>query len=226
MKKHIFLIDDDESLGLTLKENLEYEGYKVTWVQDGKEAQSKIKSSIFDLIVLDVMLPEITGLDLLTQLRMTHTTPVIMISAKGSAQDRIKGLMLKADDYLSKPFHLKEFILRVQSQLRRPHSPNKKEAFNIGSSYVNLSQRKIVFHNKKIELLTKREVQLLQVLYNHSGSVISRDKIIVSVWQNSYTSSTRTVDNCILRLRKLLEPDPSNPQYILSQRGVGYSLNI
>lgn len=225
MKKHILLIDDDESLGLTLKENLEYEDYKVTWIQDGKKAIDKIKSPIFDLIVLDVMLPEVTGLDLLIQLRMTHSTPVLMISAKGSAQDRIKGLMLKADDYLPKPFHLKEFILRVQSQLRRSHSTSDiKDTFYIGPSYINLSQRRIILNNKKTELLTEREAQLLHVLYNNNGNVISRDKIIASVWKN--TSSTRTVDNCILRLRKFLEPDPSNPKFILSQRGVGYSLNI
>ncbi len=221
----ILLVEDDKTLGETLKENLELEGYTVDWQQTGAGLPEKAKSKTFNLIVLDVMLPVMTGLEALIEIRKTSRVPVMMISAKGSSQDRIHGLELKADDYLAKPFHLKEFLLRVQALLRRSQEAVAELNFaQIGRAYFDFKSFTVTSDSGDSEVLSSKEVGVVKLLLNKPNTVMSREDIISSVWGNSEFPSTRTVDNFIVRLRKLIEKDPSNPELIISHRGVGYSL--
>ncbi len=221
----ILLVEDDNILGETLKENLELEGYSVEWLQTGAGLVEKVNLTTYNLIVLDVMLPVMTGLEALTEIRKTSTVPIMMISAKGSSQDRIQGLELKADDYLPKPFHLKEFLLRVQALLRRSiESSNELNAAQIGRSLFDFKSFTVTTDTGETELLSSKEIGVVKLLLNKPNTVISRDDIISIVWGNAEFPSTRTVDNFIVKLRKLIEKDPSQPEVIISHRGVGYSL--
>lgn len=221
----ILLVEDDKMLGETLKENLELEGYSVEWKQTGANLPELVNTVSFQLLILDVMLPVMTGIEALKEIRKTSQIPIIMISAKGSSQDRIHGLELQADDYLPKPFHLKEFLLRVQSLLRRTSEnlPTLENA-EIGRAKFDLKSFTVETANGERETLSAKEIGVLRLLLNQPNTVISRDEIIRSVWGKSEFPSTRTVDNFIVKLRKLIETDPTNPEWIISHRGVGYSL--
>ncbi len=224
--KRILLVEDDKLLGEILKENLELEGYFVEWRQTGAALPEYIKSNPFQLIILDVMLPVMSGLEALREIRNTSQVPIIMVSAKGSSQDRILGLELKADDYLSKPFHLKEFLLRVQSVLRRSQSKEFQEIqqAKIGRAQFDLESFTVETVSGEKEILSAKEIGVVRLLIRQSNKVVSREEILNSVWGTSEFPSTRTVDNFIVKLRKLIENDPSQPEWIISHRGVGYSL--
>lgn len=221
----ILLVEDDETLALSIRDNLQLEGHGVSWVDSGPKALVLADEENFDLIVLDVMLPEIDGYDVLKKIRITKQTPVLMISAKGRIQDRIKGLELEADDYLPKPFHLKEFLLRVQSLLRRAQqSAPEPETLTIGSAQINLGLMRVDFGKGESETLSPREAKMLRLLIKNSHRVTSRDEMLSVAWSDNENPSPRTVDNFIVKLRKWIEEDPSTPRYVLSHRGVGYSL--
>lgn len=225
---NLLLIEDDFSLGATLEENLKLEGYRVTKVDNGAEGLEQARHGGFDLIVLDVMLPQLSGFEVLSQLRTTSDTPVLMISAKGTPSDRIKGLELEADDYLAKPFHLKEFLLRIQRLLKRAEKQAAPLArtISIGQATFDLEGLTVTPASGQPEVLSSRESQFIKILIKNSGKVVSRDEVVHAVWGSHENPSTRTVDNLVVKLRRWIEKDPSHPHIIVSHRGIGYSLKL
>lgn len=227
MTAHLLLIEDNEMLGSTLVDNFQMENYHIDWVKDGKEGLDVACSGIHDLIILDIMLPYLNGFEILKKLREQSSTPVIILSAKGQFEDRIQGLELRADDYMSKPFQFKELLLRVQNILRRHHSvPEAKvEILKIGQATFDLKALTVETPETK-DIISEKESLMLRLLYNHRNQVISREKILDTVWGTQNYPSARTIDNFIVTLRKWIEKNPSDPAFIISHRGVGYSLQL
>lgn len=225
--KKILLIEDEESLSRVLKLNLELEGFAVDTTLNGREAlELKDKIHTYDLVILDVMLPEVSGWDICAAFKSVSSTPILFISAKGSSSDKIKGLKLGADDYLAKPFDLEELLLRVQVLILRhsekKHPSTQNRLFNVGEFEVNTVTFEVYSSGEKVEELTKREIELLRLFDEHEGEVVSRDFILDELWGAENFPTTRTIDNYILSFRKLFEKDPKNPKYFHSVRGVGY----
>jgi two-component system, OmpR family, alkaline phosphatase synthesis response regulator PhoP len=221
----ILLVDDEDSIRNLVKFNLEEEGYEVVTAIDGKKALQKYHDEHFDLLILDVMLPEIDGFSIAEQVRLTNMDiPIIMLTAKDSSQDRILGLRRGADDYLTKPFNLEELLLRVQKLIQRSvKSPeNTPEHFEFGKNHINFVTFEVNSVNNGHFSLTKKEVMLLKLLVDRKNEVVSRQQILQSVWGYDVYPSTRTIDNFILSFRKYFEQDPANPIHFLSIRGVGY----
>ncbi len=222
--KRILLVEDEESILETLKLNLELEGYEVVGLARGREVLKTFNEQHFDLILLDIMLPDIDGLQLCEQIRLQDTDiPIIFITAKDSGQDRIFGLKKGADDYISKPFQLEELLLRIQNLLKRSskNSSASIEEFSFGANYVNFRTLDARCKTGNVKL-TKKEAMLLKLLIERKGEVVSRQQILQSVWGYDVYPSTRTIDNFILNFRKYFEDDPRNPVFIHSVRGVGY----
>ncbi|MEX1191277.1 MAG: response regulator transcription factor [Brumimicrobium sp.] len=221
----ILLVEDEESLSKVVALNLRLEGFDVTCVSNGREAISfKDKVHTFDLIILDVMLPEVSGWDICTAYKSVANTPILFVSAKGSSADKIKGLKLGADDYLAKPFDLEELLLRVQVLILR-HAENKNKPnslLTIGEFEINTITYEVYRSGKQVEELSKREIELLQLFKDHENEVVSRDFILDQLWGKDNFPTTRTIDNYILSFRKLFEIDPKNPKHFHSIRGVGY----
>lgn len=225
--KKILLIEDEESLSRVLKMNLELEGFAVKTTLNGREAIGfKDVVGDFDLVILDVMLPEVSGWDICTVFKSVSSTPILFISAKASSSDKIKGLKLGADDYLAKPFDLEELLLRVQvlilrhSDKQQPKTENK--LLKIGAFEVNTVTFEVFKSGECKAELTKREIALLKLFDAHTGEVVSRDFILDELWGKENFPTTRTIDNYILSFRKLFEEDPKNPKFFHSIRGVGY----
>lgn len=223
MNKKVLLIEDDDSLGLTLLENLQFDGFEVTVRKDGESGLEEARKPIYDAVVLDRMLPLKDGLDVLTELRRTSQVPVLMISAKGSSHERIEGLEALADDYLSKPFHLKEFKLRLESLIRRSNAIDMTE-LSVGLNTVDLISFELRRPDGTKERLSTREGLLLKSLAQAKGAPVSRDDLAQALWKNDANTNLRTIDNLVVKLRKLLGEDPENPQFLISHRGIGYSL--
>ncbi len=224
--KKILLVEDEESLVNVLSLNFELENYQVEVATTGLEALSKFDKSI-DLVVLDVMLPELNGFDVCKELRLKSDVPILFISAKGTSTDRINGLKLGADDYLVKPFNLEELLLRVQILIERnsPASVTIESVFEFDGRKINFKTFEIEV-NETRTTITKREAELLKLLISQKNEVVSRDEILDRVWGTDNFPTSRTIDNYILNLRKYLEPDPKNPKYFKSFRGVGYKFEI
>ena len=222
----LLLVEDEVSLLDLLKENLEEEGYKVVGVTNGKDAVKRFKEEHFDLIILDIMLPGMDGLNVCENIRLINNeTPIIFLSAKNTPEDRIKGLKKGGDDYLTKPFHLEELLLRITKLVSRNKSktdnPNVLSDYTFGENSVNFESYEATSKDGKFNL-TKKEAHLLKLLIENKGEVVSREKILQSVWGYSVYPSTRTIDNFILAFRKYFEEDPKNPEFFTSVRGVGY----
>jgi len=220
----ILLVEDEENIRETVKLNLELEGYEVVAAGDGKKALKYSHEQYFDLIILDVMLPEVNGFQVCEQVRLTNReVPIIFLTAKDTAQDRITGLRKGADDYLSKPFNLEELLLRVERLIQRTSKAPEvtPEIYAFGDSTVNFATYEANV-NSSTFTLTKKEAMLLKLLIDRKGEVVSRQQILQSVWGYDVYPSTRTIDNFILSFRKYFEADPKDPQYFLSIRGVGY----
>jgi two-component system alkaline phosphatase synthesis response regulator PhoP len=223
--KKICLVEDEESLSEMIKMNLELEGYNVEVISHGTEAYlTSSEMNQFDLVILDVMLPEVSGLTICREIRKHSKVPILFLSAKGTTQDRINGLKLGANDYLPKPFDLEELLLRVQVLIEGVEDFNKSiETLTIGHQEVNFNTFEV--RNKKTGSkteLSKREIELLLLFNNYEGKVVSRDLILDNLWKNDQAPTSRTIDNYILAFRKLFEEDPKNPIYFHSIRGVGY----
>lgn len=220
----IFLAEDEANLRAGIKLNLELEGYEVVTTDHGKEALKILKGQHFDLLLLDVMLPEIDGFQICEQVRLTNLeVPIIFITAKDTPADRISGLKRGADDYLTKPFELEELLLRIKNLLKRTSKApeNSVEQYSFGDNQVNF----VTFEAKGNQgdfVLTKKEAMLLKLLIDRQGEVVSRQQILQSVWGYDVYPSTRTIDNFILSFRKYFEADPKHPLYFQSVRGVGY----
>lgn len=225
MKYRILLAEDEPSLNETIRLNLELEGYKVSAVSDGKAALKLFKSERFNLVVLDVMLPEMDGFTVCESIRLENdSVPILFLTAKSSGSDRVAGLKLGADDYLTKPFNLEELLLRVQNLLKR----SVKTVVSTPTSYL-IGDKTVDFVSQEIRLkdgskiqLTKKEFMLLKLLVDRKNEVVSREHILETVWGYDVYPSTRTIDNFIVTFRKYFETDPSNPAFFLSVRGIGY----
>lgn len=215
----IVLVEDEKSLSEMIKMNLELDGFTVDVFDDGQKAFDNIsKLNSADLVILDVMLPKISGLDLCKEIRKNSKVPVLFLSAKGTSTDRIAGLKIGANDYLAKPFDLEELLLRIQNLI--PSSII--DTLEIGELTVNFNTFEIL--NKNVELisiLSKKEIELLKLFLEKEGQVVSRDEILDKIWPDQFPTS-RTIDNYILSFRKLFEEDPKNPLFFHSIRGVGY----
>ena len=224
----ILLVEDEEHLQHALKLNLEMEQYTVFAVGDGNSAVKAFREQKFDLVILDIMLPEMDGLMVCEHIRLHDAdVPVLFLSAKNTPADRINGLRKGADDYLTKPFDLEELLLRVNKLIEKKDKLNKSETGKLPTEYVfgpntiNFESYEAQGLNGKIEL-TKKEILLMKLLIENTNQVVSREHILKVVWDYTVIPNTRTIDNFILSLRKYFEKDPKNPEYIQSVRGVGY----
>ena len=220
----ILLVEDEENIRDVVKLNLELENYEVITADTGKVALKHFQEQHFDLILLDVMLPEVDGFQVCEQIRLTNMSiPIMMLTAKDAAMDRITGLKKGADDYLTKPFNLEEMLLRVQNLLRRSSKTpeNTPEIYTFGENKVNFVTFEAKGKNGDFNL-TKKEAMLLKLLIDRKGEVVSRQQILQSVWGYDVYPSTRTIDNFILSFRKYFEDAPKSPKFFLSIRGIGY----
>jgi len=230
MKQRILLVEDEEAIRENLKLNLELEDYKVVAVERGNQALEKFKSEKFDLILLDVMIPEINGFDVLKIIRLQNTQiPVLFLTAKNTSSDIIEGLKIGADDYITKPFNLEELLLRIQKLLFRTQQDkpeSKTEVLNFGNNMVNFKTFESRNYLNDYKRLSKKEILLLKLLSDSENEVVSRNEILEKIWGYEIFPSTRTIDNYILAFRKQFEEDPRNPKYFFSIRGVGYKMII
>lgn len=224
---NICLIEDEENIVELIRLNLELEGFKVRSFQNGMRAKESIQEVIqFDLIILDVMLPEYSGFDLCKDIRALSDTPILFLSAKGIATDRIHGLKLGANDYLAKPFDLEELILRIHNLVTKK-TEQKINSLQIGEVKVNFSSYEAVnAEGQSIHVFSKREIELLELFYEYEGKVISRNVILDRLWGKDNFPTSRTIDNYILTFRKIFEKTPKDPVFFLSVRGVGYRFTL
>ncbi len=223
----ILLVEDEENLQETLKLNLELEGYEVSTSADGAQALKAVQQEYFDLIILDVMLPEIDGIAVCETIRLNNTTvPILILSAKNSSEDRVLGLKKGADDYLAKPFNLEELLLRVKKLINKSEQITSKtlvaDIYTFGDNNIDFKASEAT--NKAAEkiTLTKKELMLLKLLIENKNEVVTREKILQAVWGYNVYPTTRTIDNFILNFRKYFEEDSRSPVYFHSARGVGY----
>jgi two-component system alkaline phosphatase synthesis response regulator PhoP len=219
----ICLVEDEQSLIEMIQLNLEFEGHEIVTFSDGKSAIDEFNSNLnFDLIILDVMLPKISGLELCKQIRTQSSVPILFLSAKGTTQDRIDGLKLGANDYLPKPFDLEELILKVNILTKASFVKNELILIKIGEYQIDCSTYEVKKGDRLIHTFTKREIALIRLFKEKEGQVISRDEILDTIWGKDQFPTSRTIDNYILVFRKLFENDPRNPKHFFSIRGVGY----
>jgi len=226
-KASILLVEDEENLHEALKLNLELEGYQVTSAYDGAAAMRAVQNEYFDLIILDIMIPEIDGFSVTQNIRLTNNeVPILILSAKESSADKVTGLKKGADDYMTKPFNLEELLIRVHKLIEK----NKKlqdrstvgEVYSFGGHTIDFkAQEAQTADGRRIEL-SKKEAMLLKLLIENKNEVVPREKILQSVWGYNVYPTTRTIDNFILNFRKYFEADSRNPKHFHSVRGVGY----
>lgn len=223
----ILIVEDDLHMQQGLHDNLAFEGYDVTVAPDGASGLQKMLHEPYDLVLLDVMLPALSGFDVCRRARAAGCqTPVIMLTAKGEEIDKVLGLELGADDYVTKPFSLRELLARVRAVLRRRPVPSTEadaaaESCRIGRLDVHFDTYE-AYEGDTPVALTHLEFEVLKYLYTHRGEVVSRDDLLADVWGYADSPTTRTIDNFILKLRQKLEEDPSAPRHILTVHGVGY----
>ena len=226
-KISILLAEDEENLHEALKLNLELEGYEVTSAYDGAAALKALQAEYFDLLILDVMLPEVDGIAVTESVRINNNeVPILILSAKGSSADRVLGLKKGADDYLTKPFNLEELLLRVNKLVEKNQrmltSKPMEQIFRFGKNQVDFKALECVTKDGNKVILTKKEIMLLKLLIENKNEVVTREKILQSVWGYNVYPTTRTIDNFILNFRKYFEEDSRNPKYFHSVRGIGY----
>jgi two-component system, OmpR family, alkaline phosphatase synthesis response regulator PhoP len=226
-KYSILLVEDEENLQEALRLNLEMEGYEVTSSYDGANALKTNRQEHFDLIILDVMLPEIDGITVCETIRLTNTEiPILILSAKNSSADRVLGLKKGADDYLTKPFNLEELLLRVSKLLKKGEQLSVKkplpDIYVFGKNKIDFKASESVNRLGEKFILTKKELMLLKLLIENKNEVVPREKILQAVWGYNVYPTTRTIDNFILSFRKYFEEDSRNPVYFHSIRSVGY----
>lgn len=223
----MLLVEDEESIRDAIKLNLELEGYTVDVAGDGKRAVQITKGKHYDLIILDVMLPEMDGFAVCEAIRLENSqVPILFLTAKSSGEDRIMGLKKGADDYLAKPFNLEELLLRVNNLVKRSIQSRDPQAiideYRVGTNKINFVTYQIITENNEKIPLTKKEILLLKLLIERKNQVVSREMILNRVWGYDVYPTTRTIDNFILKFRKYFEEDPHNPIHFHSVRGVGY----
>jgi two-component system, OmpR family, alkaline phosphatase synthesis response regulator PhoP len=227
-KKHsILLVEDEENLQEALKLNLELEDYEVTSAWNGVEALELIQKEHFDLLILDVMLPELDGISVVESIRLQNNDiPVLILSAKNSSADRVLGLKKGADDYLTKPFNLEELLLRVSKLLQKSMQLAERkpveQLYLFGKNKIDFAALQCTTRGGAAITLTKKEMMLLKLLIENKNEVVTREKILQAVWGYNVYPTTRTIDNFILNFRKYFEEDSRNPKFFHSVRGIGY----
>ncbi|HSF18917.1 MAG TPA: response regulator transcription factor [Vicinamibacteria bacterium] len=220
----ILLVEDDHSLRLALRDRLASEGYRIETAADGDQGALAAREGLHDLIILDVMLPGRSGFDIVRELRRRRIeTPILMLTARGELTDKVLGLQLGADDYMTKPFEFMELLARIEAMLRRPAlgSGRPSEPFTFGRVQVNLRSAEVLCDGKPVQL-SAREFRLLCYFIENRDVVLSRNDLLDAVWGYDAMPTTRTVDVHVARLRQRLEVDPAHPRYILTVRGLGY----
>jgi two-component system, OmpR family, response regulator VicR len=229
MEKRILVVDDEQPIADILQFNLQKEGYEVICAYDGEEALQKVEEVVPDLILLDIMLPLKDGMEVCREVRKKYDMPIIMLTAKDSEIDKVLGLELGADDYVTKPFSTRELLARVRANLRRHSQAAAQEETNdtneiiIGSLVIRPDAYIVLKRGETIEL-THREFELLHYLAKHIGQVMTREHLLQTVWGYDYYGDVRTVDVTVRRLREKIEDNPSHPSWIVTRRGVGYYL--
>lgn len=232
MAKKILVVDDEKPISDIIKFNLTKEGYDVYTAYDGQEALEQVEEVNPDLVILDLMLPKIDGLEVAREVRKTHDMPIIMVTAKDSEIDKVLGLEMGADDYVTKPFSNRELVARVKANLRRQSAvaansqaeeENANSDITIGDLTIHPEAYMVSKHGDKIEL-THREFELLHYLAKHIGQVMTREHLLQTVWGYDYFGDVRTVDVTVRRLREKIEDNPSRPVWLVTRRGVGYYL--
>ena len=221
--KRLLLVEDEPGLVLTLTDRLSREGYTVETSADGESGLERAASNGFDLILLDVMLPRMNGLDVLRELRRRRNeTPVIVLTARGQVVDKVVGLKLGADDYVTKPFEMMELLARIEAKLRRsPATPRVVDGYRFGDIAIDFRKAEVTRDGQPLELAA-REFQLLRYFIEHRGATLTREELLNEVWGYNAMPSTRTVDVHVAWLRQKLEPVARHPQYILTVHGLGY----
>ena len=223
--KRILLVEDEENLHYAIKLNLEIEGHNVISVFNGKNAISKFKEGRFDLLILDVMLPEMNGFDICQSIRLENSTvPILFLTSKSTNEDKIKGLSM-ADDYLTKPFNLKELLLRIENLLKRTSNSevfDENAQVNIAGFLIDFNSFEITDQNNEKVNLTHKQIKLLKLFFEKKNEVISRQEILEKIWGYDVYPSSRTIDNFILLYRKIFEKNLPPSTYFKSIRGVGY----
>jgi DNA-binding response OmpR family regulator len=224
----ILIVEDEPSMRLGLKENLEFEGYDVEIATNGEEGLKKILENDYNLVLLDVMLPQISGFDVCKTARKKGiTTPIILLTAKGEEIDKVLGLELGADDYVTKPFSLRELLARIKAVLRRGENFTgadlKDKIISLGNLQINFASYS-AFEGKESVQMSHKEFDVLYYLWKRRNHTVSRDELLSEIWGYEENPTTRTVDNFILKIRQKLEKDPNHPQIILTVHGIGYKL--
>lgn len=222
----ILLVEDEETLAIGLEFNLKDEGYYVDWAYDGKMAMDLLSQKEYDLIVLDIMLPFYDGFEITKKVRETSPQlPILILTARTSPEDKVKGLESGADDYMTKPFHLEEFLIRIKGMLKRKlwykNSMLNGSVITIGNCSIDF-EKFTCTRNDTISALTYQEAMFLKYLVENKGRIVSRKELLENVWHINPDVETRTIDIFISHLRKYIEPDPNKPVYIKSVRGAGY----
>ncbi|TDQ38369.1 response regulator YycF [Aureibacillus halotolerans] len=229
MDKHILVVDDEQPIADILQFNLEKEGFTVTCAYDGDEALKKLEANVPDLVLLDIMLPQKDGMEVCKEIRKNHQMPIIMLTAKDSEIDKVLGLELGADDYVTKPFSARELIARVKANLRRHQQVAEQDQdlvvkdIQVGPLMIHPNSYNVSKDGQMVEL-THREFELLHYLARHLGQVMTREHLLQTVWGYDYFGDVRTVDVTVRRLREKIENSPSHPTFLVTRRGVGYYL--
>ena len=228
MAKRVLVVDDEKLIVKGIRFSLEHEDFEVECAYDGEEALEKVKEKPFDIILLDVMLPKLTGFEVCQQIREFSDVPIIMLTAKGDDMDKILGLEYGADDYITKPFNILEVKARIKAIIRRSgRSGQKNEQIQTENEAVRLDKdgRRAFIEGREVSL-TAKEFELLEFLMNHPNKIYSRDKLLHEVWGADYPGDVRTVDVHIRRMREKIETNPSEPKYLHTKWGVGYYFDI
>ena len=221
----ILIVDDEPNMRLGLKDNLEFEGYEADFAVDGDTGLQKILENNYDLILLDVMMPKISGFDVCKTIRKKGiSTPVILLTAKDQEIDKVLGLELGADDYVTKPFSLRELLARIKAVLRRGENLRMDDSkVHIGRIDINFQNYTVLEKEDPVQM-SHKEFEILNYLWKHRNKTVSRDDLLEKIWGYEESPTTRTVDNFILKLRQKIEKDPNHPRIIITVHGIGYKL--
>ena len=228
--KKILIVEDEPSLVFTLKDTLEAENYDVEVVTDGSDAVDTVTEYDPDLMILDLMLPNVSGYDICKKVReLKYSFPIIMLPARDQEIDKVTGLNIGADDYMTKPFGVKELLARIKARLRRANAYSKSgptEVLKLGEVKIDLVDSKVYKPNDVVEELSTREVEIIEYLLSNANRPISRDDLLQKVWRYEFSTNTRTVDVHISKLRAKIEVNPDDPKYLVTLHGVGYMLRL
>jgi DNA-binding response OmpR family regulator len=224
-RKTILVIEDEPHIALGLKDALEFEGFRVFTAKTGREGMQLARQEKPNAVLLDLMLPDMNGYQVCEDLRRQDAfVPIIMLTAKSQEADKIRGLDVGADDYVTKPFSIGELVARIRALFRRINRPSETFVFDVGSVSVNLSAHTLTREGKRPETLSFYEVELLRLLHERIGQPVSREEILNKIWGISATPTNRTIDNFVVKLRKKLEENASQPRHIVTIYGMGYKL--